>query len=61
MKKLLLFIAMMPGIYSGYAQQTAVITDGIWRGVLQRNEGVGIVFNFKVTDTAGKKMIYTSG
>jgi len=58
MKKLLLFIAMMQGIYAGYAQQAAVITNGIGRGVLQRNDGVSIVFNFKVTDTAGKKMIY---
>lgn len=58
MKKILLFIAMIPGIYSGYAQQAAVIANGIWRGVLQRNDGVGIVFNFKVTDTAGRKLLY---
>lgn len=58
MKKILLFIAMMPGIYSGYAQSTADIANGIWRGVLQRNDGVGIVFNFKVTDTAGRKLLY---
>jgi thiol-disulfide isomerase/thioredoxin len=58
MKKILLFIAIMPGIYSGYAQRTADIANGIWRGVLQRNDGVGIVFNFKVTDTAGRKLLY---
>ena len=58
MKKIVLFIAMMPGIYSCYAQRAAVIANGVWRGVLQRNDGVGIVFNFKVTDTAGRKLVY---
>lgn len=56
-KTLLIVFAVLAGCI-GYACPPAVIANGIWRGVLQRNDGIGIPFNFMVTDSAGKKLIY---
>lgn len=58
MKRVLLIVFGILAVYIGYARQPAVIANGVWRGVLQRTDGVGIPFNFMVTDSAGKKLIY---
>jgi len=58
MKKVLFIIAGILAAYASNAQRSVAIANGIWRAVLQRTDGVGIVFNFKVTDTAGRKLIY---
>lgn len=35
-----------------------VLRNGQWRAILQRKDGNGIVFNFEVKDSAGKKILY---
>jgi thiol-disulfide isomerase/thioredoxin len=43
---------------SAIAAKTPVFRNGQWRAILERNDGNGIVFNFEVKDSAGKKVLY---
>lgn len=36
------------------------LKTGIWRAVLQRTDGQQVVFNFEVTDSSGRDVIYVS-
>ncbi|MBS1934693.1 MAG: TlpA family protein disulfide reductase, partial [Bacteroidetes bacterium] len=54
-KKALTFI-LATGFLFTNAQQK--FQNGIWRAVLERNDGKEIVFNFDVKDSAGKKIIH---
>lgn len=58
MKKVFFIVFGVLVVFIGYAHQPANIANGIWRGVLQRNDGIGIPFNFIVEDSANKKIIY---
>jgi thiol-disulfide isomerase/thioredoxin len=43
---------------TGWVMVKPVFKNGIWRTVLQRPDGQQIVFNFELTDRAGKKVLY---
>lgn len=48
---------LISGLY-GAAQQKNTLSAGQWRGELERADGNNIVFNFEVTENAGKQMLY---
>lgn len=57
----LLFASGFLGIMffiSGCSNHQTSLKSGIWRAVLQRADGHQIVFNFEVTDSSGKDVIY---
>lgn len=35
-----------------------ILEDGVWRGILQRKDGQQVVFNFEVSDSLGRPVIY---
>jgi thiol-disulfide isomerase/thioredoxin len=37
---------------------TGALQEGMWRGVLHRTDGAAIPFNFQVSDTAGRTVLY---
>ncbi len=43
---------------SGYSNAQSVLKDGIWRGELQRADGQQVVFNFSVSDSDSRTVIY---
>lgn len=58
MYKAILALALLVSGFNSSAQQNKNLQNGLWRAVLERNDGEDIVFNFESKDSAGKKIIY---
>ncbi|PUZ24244.1 Peroxiredoxin [Chitinophaga costaii] len=57
MKQLLFFLACCSG-FPCLAGDGGTFANGTWQGRLHRTDGVDIVFNFEVKDSAARKVIY---
>ena len=60
MRKLLFFSSIFSILIAaaGWINITPEFKNGFWRTVLQRPDGQQIVFNFELTETSGKKVLY---
>lgn len=57
MKRMLLILACFSG-FTSQAGNGGPLSNGTWQGRLHRTDGVDIVFNFEVKDSAARKVIY---
>lgn len=58
MKRTVLALTLLTGSLYASAQQVNMLSAGQWRGELKRADSNNIVFNFEVSENAGKQMIY---
>jgi peroxiredoxin len=58
MSKIILASCFLLILQTLCAQQNSQFPDGHWRAILERKDGNGIVFNFDVADSDGKKILY---
>jgi thiol-disulfide isomerase/thioredoxin len=61
MKKSVFILAvalLLGGCVNLKSESNSGLQAGMYRGYLQRPDGIAIVFNFQVTDSGGKKTIY---
>lgn len=59
-KTLGLSLSILASVFfsTGFIKTGPTLRDGVWRAVLQRTDGQQVVFNFKVEDSLGQKVIY---
>ncbi|HLK30311.1 MAG TPA: TlpA disulfide reductase family protein [Puia sp.] len=57
MRRLILSVVFISIVFFVSAQNRK-LQNGIWRAVIERNDGKQIVFNFESKDSAGKKILY---